>query len=945
MNLFGREYERNELSSTVAATEEGRGGLVLIEGSVGVGKSALLDDFEVLARKKDLAVMRAQAAELDQDRPFETLRLALRDKSFRRYGITVEELITELQQGSADLGLGNRLVDQFVDLVEHVAVGGRGAAVVVDDGQWLDVASARVVLALARLTRSIPVIVIVAVRSGDFRGIAPLRSGLVSAGATILPLETLDETALHDLAAERLGSSPSASLREVLRLTGGNPLFAVEILRDERRRAIGDETARVSGRVDAMERRENTDIPDGFRSLVLRRAAQLPDDTRDLLETAALLGASFSLDDLASIRSVPIEDVRAALGPALVEGMVQDRDERMSFQHALVHRVITDASPVATVRDRHYRAGLRLAESGAEPAKVAEQLARAGDGAKRQAAEWAIKAADAARPRSLAASFAWLRRAEQLAEQLAERDSSMMIDVLFRLAMTQALDGQVNGAERTATRLLRLVDDPQQEILARFVLVGALAILGVNRVVDVEREMDWLLAQPGTPDAFRVELISGRGLVLLFAGRIEEALEWADRTRRLDGIASYPKALSRSHEVEAAAAYLRGEPEQALRAARKAVSLFNEGTDAGTAFTIPLTTMATLELATLGPTAASGSAEEGHGFCDRTGHRVAQSHLFTVSALCHLANGDLESAEADVESCIAMAVDEEHGIPVSVSKALKAMFVCWRLGPAEAKARFDDALADYWFYGPSLLRGDHAAYALAETATALGDQALAVSVLRDVWRRLDGQITLPLGPEFVRLSRDADPDFASVVAQAIRARAERSQIPLDGLVTKAATAHYERNVVDLVDSAHAFARVGLRSAAVRTRHAAWILATTHVDVGGTELDTLGQQVREELVAFGATALASGVHQSGEPFEPERPDVQRPRVASALDRLSPTERRVASLVVKGMTNREIGARLYISHRTVEAHLTRVLSKLDVTSRVQVAVIVGSKVRTM
>ena len=263
--------------------------------------------------------------------------------------------------------------------------------VVIDDAHQADPSSLRLLAELAPALRAMPAAVLVTARDGDqaWQGRLDERGALLRSGLVImLPPFTEDDVA--GLVASLTGAPPAPDLvRVIAERSGGNPLLVTELTRQLSRQGGGAAAARAA-------------VPEPVRVITGARLAELPVPTQSVLKAAAVLGARFRRDVLASVAGVP----PGALAGALATG----RDARLlepagpgedRFRHEMVRDAVYDAIPEADREELHAQAGGVLAALAArgrdvDDAEAAYHLVRAGPAAAGQATEYARRAGDRA---------------------------------------------------------------------------------------------------------------------------------------------------------------------------------------------------------------------------------------------------------------------------------------------------------------------------------------------------------------------------------------------------------------------------------------------------------------------------------------------------------------------------------------------------------------------
>lgn len=368
--LIGRGSEIAALGELAERARAGRGSLVLVPGEAGVGKTVLsrhvlgdgsLRMFEAAARQAGTA-------------PYGPLVEVLRAHRRHVPGVPdADALLAELasDQRAEHAVVLERLAGLFVS-----ACGERPTGVLLDDLQWADEGTLEVLMGLAPLVESEPVLVIGTYRSDELTRTHPLRR---------LRSELRRQRRLHEIGVEPLGGEDTAVLlehvcgeriaesllRTVLDRTGGVPFFVEE---------LGSALlagARLRSAPGGLELRDATAVPlpDTIRDAVLLRAAGLDSATHVSLGVAAALGQEFDPElaaMLAGLERWPEEALRRGV-------VVEQSEGRLAFRHDLVREAFYDAVPWAQRPPLHRQIAERLEERGAPPATVAQHWAKGRD--------------------------------------------------------------------------------------------------------------------------------------------------------------------------------------------------------------------------------------------------------------------------------------------------------------------------------------------------------------------------------------------------------------------------------------------------------------------------------------------------------------------------------------------------------------------------------------
>ncbi|RAY11189.1 ATPase [Actinomadura craniellae] len=346
--LIGREHPAGVLRAEIARTVDGRGGLVLVTGEAGIGKTSLVTDAVGEARRQGALVLGGTCWDSESAPgywPWVQVVRGLRRAAGPAEWAAAEDaaggglavLLGEGPDGEAAEGF--RLYDAVTSALVAVAQH-RPVVVVLDDLHWADTASLRLLEFAARHTWSERLLLVGTYRDAEVEWAEhPLRPLLLPlvAKATAVTLTGLDRAGVGALLARTAGREPPAGLvAEVHRRTGGNPFFV-------------EQTARLwhgGGPVTA--------IAPGVRDTLRRRLAPLPAPAVRLLTGAAVLGREFPRRVLAAAAEIPAAEADRLLDRAVAARLVVARDaDRFAFVHDLVRETLLETLDAAGARRWH----------------------------------------------------------------------------------------------------------------------------------------------------------------------------------------------------------------------------------------------------------------------------------------------------------------------------------------------------------------------------------------------------------------------------------------------------------------------------------------------------------------------------------------------------------------------------------------------------------------
>ena len=917
--LLGREIELADLDDLIGVAAAGNGRALVLEGPAGIGKTELVEAARERARSAGLRVLMARADELEAAYPHGVVRQWLErawaEASDGRPAGDAAELVLSRVPAVAPVGedASFGILHALYLFVSELSLE-RPLLLVLDDAQWADPQSLRFLVYLTRRIEGLGVGVLAAVRAGAAGPAAGLldrmRDEPAVAVRAVAPLGEADCGALlkRSFGAE-VGSEFSEACR---RVTGGNPLYLVEL-----QRALA--FARASP-LDASAEQVDEITPASLSRHVLARLAGVHEDAPRLAGAMSVLGDGGSLRHAA--RLAGMEPPRAGdIAKLLVRAEILRDEDPIRFVHPIVRRVTTEQLTSVEREDWHLEAAGLLLEERAPPERAAGHLLMTRPGGR----DWCVEVLRSAARQAMSRS-AHEAAAQYLRRALAEPpEPSREPETLRELGGAEALAHDPSALEHLE-QALRATADPTDR--AEIALELATAQLDLLRSVEACRvlesaldELDesqheqrvileaalasvaWIDAQtlasgvrvlgkywdeppPGAPGR---AILAQKALAMLLTGAPAErvcataaaALEEADED---DLRGTFETALSTlilaEGLVDAARLFDRVAELRTVRLVRRRVASL-ETLRGYLALRHGALGNAELHLRNgldLTPTATSAG-----------GWLVIYGLL--VSVLTY--QGDLEAAER----LLATAPVEPWPLHAGTSFALSARAnLRFAQGqPAEGLADLDklaDQLRRWGDAGPAVHQWrSEAAIALA----ALGRSGEARSLADEELERSQA--------------------FGAPIALGSALRAA-------GIVHGGARGLelLERAVVTLAGSTAALelGRSHVELGAALRRANQRRIAREHLDAGlrlaqRCGAGPLAQRAYEELLASGKRLRRSDLEDR--------------------DALTPAELRIARHAAEGLSNRAIASVLYLSIKTVEMHLGRVYRKLDISARAQ------------
>ena len=374
-SLVDRARETAALRRAVADLAAGTSGCVLVEGPAGIGKTRLLVEATRLAAAGGARVLSARGSPLEQSFGFGAVRQlfepALGDPEDRRtllrgaagHASAVFDEVADATPAQGGFAVLHGLYWLTVNLTADGPV-----ALVVDDAQWCDTASLRYLAYLVRRIEGLPVLVVLARRTGEPHGDEALLAEIALDPSTIvLRPPPLSAEAAGALVRERLGEGADSFVAACHRMTSGNPLLLRQLLRALEDEGIPPDVSHVDT-VRAVGSR-------AVSALVTMRLRRLPDQVAAAARAVAVLGDAAELPTVAALAQLPEPEVAAALDTLSRSEILTD-EERLCFVHPLIREAVYDDLPAGERALHHERSAGLLQRQAAPAEQVAAHLLR-----------------------------------------------------------------------------------------------------------------------------------------------------------------------------------------------------------------------------------------------------------------------------------------------------------------------------------------------------------------------------------------------------------------------------------------------------------------------------------------------------------------------------------------------------------------------------------------
>jgi DNA-binding CsgD family transcriptional regulator/tetratricopeptide (TPR) repeat protein len=982
--FVGRTEQLARLCQLLARAADGQPLVALVGGEAGVGKTRLVEQLAAAAEEQGARVLGGGCVPLGEEGvPFAPVIQALRGLADQLDPAELQAVAgparAELGRLLPDLAWGGeaaavagdplagqgRLFELLLGLLERLAAGAP-LLWVVEDLHWADSSTRHLLAYLATALRAGRVMVVVTFRSDELHRHHPLRRLLGELGRNRrvqrLELERFTRAEVAEQLAGLLGADPPTRLLDDLYArSDGNPFFAEELL--------------LAGGDPAV-------LPPSLQEVLQTRVVRLDERTQRLLRVAAAAGPGATQPLLAAVAGLDDQQLLDGLREAVDQQLLlpEPGGDGYVFRHALLAEAVYgellpgERARVHTALASALEAGLEAGDTPASrAARLAYHWAAAGDRPRALAASMQAAAAAEA-VHAFAEAQLQLERVLALWERVPDAEARAGMDrvaLLARCAEAAYAAGDPARAAELGRQAIALVDQagqPRRAGLLHEQLARRLRTLGDPAALDAQQQAVRLV--PPEPSVERARVLGSLAQLLVLVDRLEEARGLAEEAVAIAG-----QVGARVEEADARTAlggaiiYL-GEPDAGLAELEMAVRLATEAgdlivmlrailnrsdrllvagrlTEAATVALDGIQQARRLGLARLyGPLLAYVATEAlvALGRWDQA-EQVSREALETAPsdpasvqlplarAALELGRGDLDAAQARLHAARRLLPD-----PIPEAKRAGQLFcglaelALWRRDPDQAKQLVAQAVplvaANPRYAAPLYALGVRAEADLAELARTrhpsqpAPDDGTAAALLDRLGQAAQGPAAAGL------------PELAAWHATACAERTRQRGRP-DPAAWAAAVAAWER-----LGQPYRAAYAGFRQAeallAGGDRDRATTVLGRAAEVTGRlgarlldgEVKALARRGRVDLAPPAATA-------AGGPT-PAPPTPAPPTPAAQLG-LTRREAEVLALVAAGRSNRQIAQALFISPKTAGVHVSNILAKLGVHTRVEAAAI--------
>ncbi len=985
--LIGRERELALVLERVTDAVAGAGGVILVSGDAGMGKSRLAAEVSTHAARRGFSVLRGTCFEADRTLPYAPLIDLLRgliggqppDAAVARLGATAPALLALLPEyvpqanggdsRASDPEQEQRRVSQALCRVMLELADVRPVLMVVEDLHWSDETSLEVLLTLARRVAARPVILLLTFRGEEAQPdlghfLAELDRARLATEVRLSPLTDAEVGAMLRAIFAQKHPVRAEFVAAIHTLTEGNPFFIEEVLKALI--ASGD-IFFAAGRWDRKPL-ENLRIPRTVEDAVRRRAARLDGDVRETLQLAAVVGRRF---DFALIEALTGHDERTLLRYLreliAVQLVVEESADTFAFRHALTRRAVYAELLARERRALHRRVADALERLHADvPGRFLADLAyhcHAGE-------EW--------------------QRSLDYARQAGEQAQAMHAPRAAVIQFTRALEA-ASALGQPAPPALHRARGLAYETLGEFDLArdDLESAVRAHRA-STDRAAEWqalldlgflwtsrdyapagecfqealALAREMGDDARQGRSLNRLGNWHLNGGRPAEALRFYEEALAIFEDLGDRRGLAETLDLLGMASAHNGDAIAGAAYFARVVPLQRELDDRrGLASSLTMLSELSANLPGEADVTPPGNLQEAVHWAEEAitvaraiGWRAGEAYGQMGLAACTLAGGDYGRALALIKSGGAIAEEIGHRVWIA-GTGMSLGGICAELLAFPAarrhleRARAEaEAIGLAWFARLaaialariSLLESDFDGAGATLDATFGAAEPPASTQERSCWL-LRAELALARG-EAARALEITDRLIATA-----RNRTAETVIPTIWLVRGEALAALGRptEAEEVLRAAlgavldkgrrrlqwqihlalgKVYQATGCQQDAEREfRAARTLIEMLAATIPGDPDPELGEGSPREHYLLAATALVPA----------PRPRTPLQAAREAAGGLTVREREVAVLIARGRSNREIAAALVIGERTVQTHIGNIFAKLGCDSRAQVA----------
>jgi DNA-binding CsgD family transcriptional regulator len=749
----------------------------------------------------------------------------------------------------------------------------------------------------------------------------------------VIDLAPLDGDAVVELVEDIVGAGVGSALRDLVVGGAGNPLYVGELVRglmQAGRVAVSDGIADTTGERPGVSVVDS--VMPSLTAAIDDRLRMLSKPTRDALSVAALLGARFTLLDLAVVLGQPVPTLLDAVREATQYGVLhENQDGTVGFRHDLIRQALTDRMPATARMAMHHQAARTLEQNGAALERVGTHVAASGvlDG-------WVRS---------------WLA---ERAEQLLARSPGLAVDLLsgvvrdlsagdplyerLQTALCMALlwSGRYREAARAAGRALAASSDQRKSAALHSTLIRALYVGG--DLAESHRQFELAMATPGLT-VTEVLRLRAHELTILSAMGTSSMSELVTMGRSL------LVAVRQEGDLETAllaalgmggVQFVRADFADVIKHVDEAEEVLADR-DVEASMSVGLIAEKAAALTGLDRVAEATRYLDAHWLLT-SGTIGGGSSIWVHSVRAELAfrMGDWDGALAGAHNVLGIEeyTDQAHWFG-NDNRALVALIAVHRGDLDTARKELDNATG-LWTGGVRLFEY-WACWAQALLAEADGRPDEALTTLHTFWADAP-DVPLPRGvlhflcADILRLAAQlGEVDLLAEVAGYLRDQAGTTEMPSAVAEATLAAGMLDDDPDVLARAVERYRGVGrtVQLAVANEQHAIALARAGRSAEAAVALNNalrIYQPVRASWEITRATTELSayGVHGMAVTLPPD----------TGWAALGDTERAIASRLAERRSNTDIAVALHLTRRAVQFHINRILDKLGCTTRAEI-----------
>jgi DNA-binding CsgD family transcriptional regulator len=922
--LAGRGDELALLAALVSGVSAGIGGVVLVEGEQGIGKTSVLRAGLAGAEAAGCRVLSGAAYELGQRFPLQLMMECI--------GSAAEPpQVGELLSGRGGVMSGDPVlagVERLLAVVDRLCAESP-VVLVAEDLQWADEASVLVWSRLCQAVGQMPLLLAGSWRSGTGReDLGRLRRGVTSRGGSAVELAPLSYGDVAELVGRLVGGHPGQGLANFIGQAGGNPLYARE-LADELLRS--GQVRLSAGVAELADQPDQVPVPISLTAVIGERLDVLADDVLTALRWAAVLGAEFSVADLEVVSGRSAGDLIGVVDAALSGGVVAEAGPRLRFRHGLIRQVLYERMPAGLRAALHVQAARALADAGAGPGRVAAQLAAAQHIPGTEVEPWVVEWLAAAAP--ALTYLAPVVAADLIRDVLAQLPyaDARREDLEASLVTVAFLLLRHDEVERVGGRLLTAARDPDR--VAEMTWLVGYTFMRTGRGAEASLTVRAALSRAGLSQAWTARLTALTALIQFSWGLPDRGASVLD-----DALAAAERSGDRLaigyslHALSVRANYRRDES-GILDLTGRGLAVIGDDPQASDLRLLMLANRVSV-LGELDRQAqATEAAREALLLAEQAGTpRVATARCALADQYFSLGQWDDALAELDP----AVGLPGPDYLPPLVY-GLIALIAAHRQDWQTAEDHLSE-LPDGSGIRAAVANSHYVLLARALLAERAGGYAEAARILStavdpDMGPELSGRYILL--PALARAASElADEATLAAAAAAAQQEAEGSALRVKSAMADQCRGLMTGDPGPVLAAADYFGTAGRPLDHGLALEDAAVLAARRGDQAAAR-----RELGAAVVAYQVLGAEWDIRRAGarlRPFgiRPRRP-AHSERPVSGWEALTPTETKVAGLVAGGRSNPDIAAELFLSRNTVQTHVSHILTKLGARSRVEIA----------